>query len=219
MRLRAYLGLGLDRIKGFLMKVQSIQHWETYDWILYKHYAKRLPSISFSFGLFIDNELTGVITYGMPASPNLCVGVCGETYRHDVLELNRLCLQNNNKNEASYLIAHSLKLLPTPKIVVSYADTAQNHVGYIYQATNFIYTGLSAKRTDAFANGNHPRHAIDPSIRQERSRKHRYVYFCGNKRQKREFLDRLNYPIQPYPKGKTHRYDSGDCVPIQRQMF
>ena len=204
------------------MKVQSIQHWETYDWILYKHYAKRLPSISFSFGLFIDNELTGVITYGMPASPSLCDGICGETYRHDVLELNRLCLQNNNKNAASYLIAHSLKLLPTPKIVVSYADTSKNHIGYVYQATNFIYTGLSAKRTDpenCYLTNVHNRHMPSGQPQVERPRKHRYVYFCGDKRQKRKLLDRLNYPIQPYPKGKTQRYDSGDCVPTQRQMF
>jgi len=33
-------------------------------------------------------------------------------------------------------------------VVVSYADTSQNHHGYIYQATNWIYTGLSAKRPD-----------------------------------------------------------------------
>tara|TARA_Y100001938_G_scaffold129725_1_gene184961 strand:- start:61 stop:666 length:606 start_codon:yes stop_codon:yes gene_type:complete len=201
------------------MKVQSIQHWETYNWILYKHYAKRLPSIIFSFGLFIDNELTGVITYGMPASSFLCKGICGVKYRNNVLELNRLCLKNNEKNEASYLIAHSLKLLPTPKIVVSYADTAQNHVGYIYQATNFIYTGLTVKRTDPFVGDKHPRHATDPSIRQERSRKHRYVYFCGDKQQKLELLNSLNYPIEPYPKGKTQRYDSGDCVPTQLKMF
>ena len=46
------------------------------------------------------------------------------------------------------LVGRSLRLLPKPSVVVSYADTAQGHVGYVYQAANFIYTGLSAKRTD-----------------------------------------------------------------------
>ena len=37
-----------------------------------------------------------------------------------------------------------IKATRKPKIVVSYADTSKGHVGYVYQATNFIYTGMSA---------------------------------------------------------------------------
>jgi hypothetical protein len=68
--------------------------------------------------------------------------------KHLVLELNRLVLKYNKKNEASMLVGKSIKLLPKPKIIISYADISQNHIGYIYQATNFIYTGLSAKRKE-----------------------------------------------------------------------
>ena len=136
-----------------------------------------------AFGLYNDNELVGIVTYGIPPSPTLCRGVCGDKYFLDVYELNRLCLLNNKKNEASFLVARSLKLLPKPKIIVSYADTHWDHVGYIYQATNFIYTGLSAKRTDVDSGDN--RHAkttfadpkIDNSKRKNRSQKHRYIYF------------------------------------------
>ena len=38
-------------------------------------------------------------------------------------------------------------MLP-PLIIVSYADKGQNHNGYIYQATNFLYTGATKERTD-----------------------------------------------------------------------
>ena len=31
--------------------VESIDSRETYDWLLNKHYAKRIPSISYAFGL------------------------------------------------------------------------------------------------------------------------------------------------------------------------
>ena len=80
------------------MRVLPIKSEEASPWILQKHYAKRLPSISYAFGLFDGNVLVGVVTYGMPASPFLCVGVCGEQHRNIVLELNRLCLLNNKKN-------------------------------------------------------------------------------------------------------------------------
>jgi hypothetical protein len=35
---------------------------------------------------------------------------------------------------------------------------------------------------------------------EQRSRKHRYVYFVGSKREKRDMLAALRYPIEQYPK-------------------
>ena len=32
--------------------VESIPKHETHDWLLFKHYAKRIPLIIYSFGLF-----------------------------------------------------------------------------------------------------------------------------------------------------------------------
>ena len=100
------------------------------------------------FGMYDKDELIGVITYGTPPSKALLKGIAGEEFMDKVIELNRLVLKHNRKNEASYLIGQSFKLLPKPKVIVSYADTSQEHVGKVYQATNFIYTGLSAKRSD-----------------------------------------------------------------------
>jgi hypothetical protein len=88
----------------------------------------------------------------------LVKGVCGEGYKKQVIELNRLCLRYNRKNEASFLVAKSLSLLPKPKIVVSYADTAQGHQGVIYQATNFLFTGTTKPRTDIDTGEKHSRH-------------------------------------------------------------
>ena len=161
-----------------------------------------MPSISFSYGLFEKNEMVGIVTYGSPASPFLCKGVCGVEYKQDVIELNRLVLVNNKRNEASYLISASLKMLPKPRIVVSYADTAQNHCGVVYQATNFLFTGTSKPRTDmAGKDGKHSRHHLgDRSKRVYRSAKHRYVTFVGNKRKRKEYARALKYEVQPYPK-------------------
>ena len=204
-----------------VLKVLPIKSAETYSWLLHKHYAKRIPNIMYAFGLFEEKELVGVITYGMPASPTLCKGVCGEDYKDCVLELNRLCLESNQKNYASYLVANSLKLLPKPTIIVSYADTSMNHVGYIYQASNFIYTGMTLLRTDVDTGDNHSRHyeGLDMSKRKVRPQKHRYIYFHGSKKQKKLLIDCLNYDIQSYPKGDNLYYDSGQRVSKQQILF
>jgi predicted ATP-dependent Lon-type protease len=202
------------------MKVLPIKSEETYSWILHKHYAKRLPSISYAFGLYENNELRGIVTFGMPASNSLCEGVCGIENKHLVLELNRLCLQENTKNEASFLVSNAIKLLPKPRIIVSYADTAQGHVGYVYQATNFLFTGTTKERTDMDAGeGKHSRHGTDPTVRKFRSAKHRYIYIHGSKTQKAKLLKELNYEIQQYPKGEIKRYDSGAKVITQQLLF
>lgn len=130
-----------------MKKVLPISYKETKKWILEKHYAHRIPSIKFSFGLFIGNTLEGIITYGIPPSMYLASSICGEQYKDDVLELNRLVINSNvPKNSASFLVANSMNLLPKKKwIIVSFADSNIGHIGYVYQATNFIYTGLSSE--------------------------------------------------------------------------
>lgn len=217
------------------MKVLPIKNEETYPWLLQKHYAKRIPQIMFAFGLYEENQLVGVVTYGIPASPALCMGICGKEYADKVLELNRVCLLNNDKNQASFLVANSIKLLPKPTIIVSYADTGKGHVGYVYQATNFLYTGLSANRVDWTVKGLEHKHSKTlsdgmtlESIKEkygddfyytERSRKHRYIFFHGNKTQKKAMNNLLKYEIEPYPKGNSQKYDSGSTVETQGLLF
>lgn len=185
------------------LEVRQITYHDTKPFILDIHYAGRMPSISYAYGLFDADELIGVVTFGSPASAPLCKGVCGEENKRLVLELNRLVLKYNGKNQASYLVANAIKLLPKPRVIVSYADSAQGHSGYVYQATNFIFTGTSKPRTDiAPADGKHPRHHLgDKTKRVLRSAKHRYIYMHGDKRQRKSLLKALRYPIlSEYPK-------------------
>jgi len=205
---------------GNRLIILPIKSEETYPWLLQKHYAKRIPQIMYAFGLYEESTLVGVVTYGIPASPSLCMGICGKEWSDKVLELNRLCLQDNIKNQSSFLVSNSIKLLPKPTIVVSYADQAQGHVGYVYQATNFLYTGSTKERTDMGGrDGKHSRHNKDPSIRVFRSSKNRYVYFHGDKKQKKLMRNLLKYEVLPYPKGDTKKYDSGGVVESQQLLF
>jgi len=202
------------------LDVKPIGRKDCAPFILEIHYAKRWPSISYAFGLFDHDELVGVVTYGTPPSAPLKRGIAGDEYKHQILELNRLCLKYNRKNEASKLVGRSLKMLPEC-IVVSFADTAQDHKGYVYQACNFLYCGLSAKRTDWKVKGKEHLHGQtiadefrgtkdraaamrakygDDFYLAPRPRKHRYFYLVGSKSFKRKARAALKYKIEEYPK-------------------
>jgi len=112
------------------------------------------------------------------------------------------------------LIGNTIPLVDK-EIIVSYAEIQQGHLGVVYQATNWIYTGLSAKRTNWTIEGidKHCQTIADKytsvEIREkygskfslvDRPRKHRYVYFNCSKTRKRQLLKKLKYKIEAYPK-------------------
>jgi hypothetical protein len=181
-----------------------------------------MPNVMWAFGLYVPHDkdpslpnLIGIVTYGMPASHTLCSGVCGEEYRDRVIELNRLVIREGSpKNSASKLVGASLKLLKyqSPLIIVSYADTKMSHIGYVYQATNWIYTGKTKPHKWGGVGDGHHRHANSDDALKPRSIKHRYVRFVGDRRQVRAMRKALNYEQQPYPKGDTARYKTNDQI-------
>lgn len=219
--------MSTENKRSIELRVASVSVKEAEPWLLARHYAKRMCPISFAFGAYRDTVLVGVVTYGTPASPHLCRGICGDEWADKVLELNRLCCENT-ANLASVLVGRSLRQLPKPSVVVSYADTAQGHVGYIYQATNFIYTGQTdsdrkTPRGDRVSGIGHSRHdgrmadgTVDKSLRiVRRLPKHRYVFLCGTAKQRVQIRGALRYSIEPYPKGESRRYDSSARIETQ----
>lgn len=123
-----------------IYNVESIKSKETYDWLLHKHYAKRIPQIIYSFGLYKKKQLVGVCTYGLSASQSLEKSIVN--IKCSVIELNRLCVNDNlEKNVTSYFVSKTLNMIKDYDLVVSFSDKNMKHNGYIYQATNFIYTG------------------------------------------------------------------------------
>jgi hypothetical protein len=228
-----------DKMKEEII-IRSIPNSEAEPWLLFRHYARRLCPISYAFGAFINNDMIGVVTYGTPLSSTLRDGICGEEHSNLVLELNRLCCESR-KNLASKLVGQSLAMLPSPSIVVSYADTGKGHVGYVYQATNFIYTGLSSAFKDPMVRGmehkhhttigdegrGHPsrveylrgKYGEDNVYYIERDRKHRYVFFQGSKTQRKKLTKLLRYKILPYPKGESQRYNANAKIIIQTSFF
>lgn len=179
-----------------------------------KHYTGRKPQVTKAFGWYEDDRLVAVCTFGKPASHQLCDGICGKEFSSSVYELNRLVRIEDFDGQLSQFVAGCLRELKKENwIVVSYADSGMTHHGYIYQASNFLYTGCTKQRTDRYVEGKHSRHAEfdnPKGIRQVRTAKHRYVYFCtSDKKLKRQWKEALNYPILPYPKGDNENYELG----------
>lgn len=194
------------------MECKEISSKVAIDFLLPRHYSGRTPSISKAFWWYKWDRLMAVCTFWKPASPSLCVWVCGREYSNNVYELNRLCREEDLREQLSKFVWECLrKLKKMDWIIVSYSDTAMHHHGYIYQACNFIYTGATKQRTDMYTpNWRHSRHyklEQQTWLRKVRSSKHRYIYFCtNNKRLKRKWEKVLSYPIENYPKGDNQNY-------------
>ena len=221
-------GLGQFQRHAQNLKVMSIDKKQSYDWLLNKHYAKRIPSISYCFGLYLHNKLIGVCTFGFPPNYNYNNGKCVfNNYECLTLELNRLIVNESlPKNTLSFFVSKCLKILPKPSCIVSYADRNSGHNGYIYQATNWIYTGESTpKHKYIFENG------TEFDVRRGIENKgkivdkilllptYRYIYFNGNKKNIKKMKKDFKMNIKPYPKGKNKNYDTSYKPIVQQDLF
>jgi len=210
------------------MKVIPIIKQTADLWVSKKHYS-RCPSIFWAgFGLEIDGKLEGVVVYGQPSPPIQKHAFKDRDFR--LYELSRLVIQTKEKNAASFLIGNSLKMLEKPCAVVSYADSEWNHCGFVYQATNWLYTGATKSHDHSYlVNGErlHPMTVRDrfgvTNLKQWAKQnsiqtlkpepKHRYFFLCGDKRSKKMMLDKLSYPVvKLYPKANPSRYDDGESI-------
>jgi hypothetical protein len=222
-------------------QVKSIESYLCNEWLLKKHYLKRKTSFSYSFGLFDNSVLVGILTFGNAIPLTMKKSLFGKDYMNFVFELNRLCTNDDlDKNANSFFVSQSFKLLPKPLIIVSYADKSFGHTGYIYQACNFIYTGESHTQMDWKLKGFehlHSRTLMDEFAFQpdrikklkekygddlyqvKREPKHRYVYIIADKNQKKKIMTNKLFQIQPYPKGENKRYDASYKPSIQTTLF
>jgi hypothetical protein len=193
-----------------------------------KHYSRRASIFWRGFGLIENGRVEGVVVYGQPSPPIQKHAFSDRDFR--LYELSRLVIQTTSKNSASFLVGNSLRMLePQPCAVVSYADMEQGHCGYVYQATNWLFTGATKSHDKAYVvNGKrvHPMTLRDQGITNPTAwakengiamvppePKNRYFYLVGNRKQKAAMRSKLNYPVIPeYPKCEPKRYDDGPYV-------
>ncbi len=199
------------------LSVRPITRQTALPMIVEKHYMHRVPPISRAFGLFADEDMIGVVTYGVSASTTLRKGVCGVDQASNVYELTRLWTEDFAPHNAeSFLIANTVKQLDK-EIIVTFAEISAGHVGTIYQAANFMYCGLSSKFRDPKVKGlehqHHTTYAYGLNMQQlrdkygaenvyyaDRPRKHRYVLINAKKKRRKDLIKLIKYEVLPYPK-------------------
>ena len=183
------------------------------------HYTNTGGNMTWNYGLWDGVTLVGVVSYNLPTMP-ACSAYFGQDKWDWVVHMGRLvCAEHAPRNVESRLIAASLKLLkrerPVARAVVSYAAVIQNHVGYVYQATNALYCGMTQAGKyyiDDKGQRRAPKQGKNVSIPKALSRgwtvhyepgKHRYVYLIGDKRERKEARSLLKFPVLPYPKAAS----------------
>ena len=189
------------------------------DFIKEHHYSRGCHNGPMCWGLFDNDELIGVCAFATPNSENVRASIFGPEYKDHVTELHRLVvLDKTPTNTESWFIARALKglLKYRPQIwaVITFADSTQEHLGIIYQATNAIYTGTTGRNSrfyrDSEGRLRHPRQngvnitsamaAERGWIPERRGEKHRYIYLLGDRALCRRNRKILRLESKPYPK-------------------
>lgn len=172
------------------------------------HYAKLVAPRCYdlAFSIFNDkNEWCGVICYGRGGTPAIASPY--KLKQGQVVELIRVAL-NGKQEQTSKAISITLRIIhkyaPQVKLIVSYADKAQNHLGIIYQASNWYFTGSSdSSGYEYLVNGKwrHPSSIkymnINKKSLQKRkmSGKHKYIYPID-----KSLIPMCESLSKPYPK-------------------
>lgn len=115
----------------------AIDHW---------HYSKSMPAgKSVKVGAWEDSKYIGVVIFGRGGNKGL-----GKEFglpHLECCELVRVAL-SVHATPTSRILAISCKMLkrfsPGTRLIVSFSDMHQNHVGTLYQAAGWIYTGLGS---------------------------------------------------------------------------
>ena len=196
--------------------IERIEKSQCAEFLHAHHYLSRQGysfRSGFNYGLFEEDKLIGVaIFHGVSAWQTVkgCFGLENQE-QEGFWELGRLAMDSERlvKNLTSWFLSRCIKQLRRDtdvRAIISYAD-ADYHHGYIYQATNFGYYGLSAARSDFWIrqeDGSFKKQSrgktrgVDGEWR-PRSRKHRYLLV---------FDKRLHtqWKREPYPKGDNTIY-------------
>jgi hypothetical protein len=172
----------------------AVTHW---------HYSRTLPAGKLvKFGVWEDKKFIGVVLYARGASPHLGTAIGAD--QTEFCELVRVAL-TSHKAPVSQIVAESLKKLkvlnPGLRVVFSFADPKEGHKGGIYQAGNWIYTGISNPVTEYFIDGRW-RHVRGVYHYPERKTapvrtapgKYRYIYPLDKATRRKVEKLRLPYP-------------------------
>ena len=123
----------------------ACEHW---------HYSKQMPMPPLlNIGVWECNKFIGVVVFSRGASPYLFTkyGI----KQTEGCELTRVAL-TQHKTPVSRIVKIAVMFLKKRnnlKLIVSFADPQYGHNGGIYQAGNWIYTGITNKKNEYWHKG------------------------------------------------------------------
>ena len=142
--------LGEREVIGFGkgdMYVEEIVRRLANDIIVKNHYSHKYYNGSYIFlGVYLENQLVGVLQYGYAMNPASAGSVVQDTKIDEYLELNRMWIddiapRNSESRAISYSIKYIKKKYPKIKWIQSFADERCGGFGVVYQACSFSYYG------------------------------------------------------------------------------
>ncbi len=171
------------------------------------HYSRSLPAGKMiKVGCWEDEKYIGVVLFAYGANQN--IGTPYGLKQTECCELVRVALSKHN-TPVSKIIAIALRFVqkqsPGIRLIVSYADSGQQHHGGIYQAGNWLYVGFFTGEHNVVVNGRmmHRRQAYSlygttkpkGSYNVPASGKHKYLMPLDD-----EIRKRIEPLRKPYPK-------------------
>lgn len=134
----------------YKFRIEEISKEQAMIMIQKYHYSNTLPKLNKYFvGFFLKDELVGVVTLGWGTRPRHTIQrIFPSLNTQDYLEIGRMCMtEDMPRNSESQMLSQLVKWLkvnnPEIKILFTWADGMVGKVGYVYQASNFIYAGYS----------------------------------------------------------------------------
>lgn len=183
------------------------------------HYLHRRVTTSYCYALYYDNDLAGMVTYTKPRI-SLAHTISDNATKDNTLELSRLYIKDyvsqNIPNITSKFVGWTLRQLKQVGnwYIISFADSGMHHIGAIYQATNFLYCGMTKRGNYAWNGyGKHGGHWEKGKYYRYKiisSKKYRYIKFIGSKSFKKHARKGLKFKVESYPKADSEHYKVGD---------
>lgn len=121
--------------------------WLSYDAAKYAvthwHYSRRMPKSKLvKIGAWEDDRFIGAVIFGVGATNALVKQFGLKTF--EGCELVRIAFRSH-ETPVSKALSIAIKMLkkqsPRLRLIVSFADPKEGHIGAVYQASNWIYTG------------------------------------------------------------------------------
>lgn len=131
-------------------QIELISKEKALEMVRKYHYSNTLPKINkYYVGFYLGNALVGIVTLGWGTRPKHTIkAIFPSLDTKDYLEIGRMCmLEEMPRNSESQMLSQLVKWLKKNhkevKILFTWSDGMLGRIGYVYQASNFIYAGYS----------------------------------------------------------------------------